>query len=628
MNTIIKNLFSVIFILLFQSGVIFAQGVEITVLHVNDSHSHLDATGPKDVNLDGTLGGISKAATVIGMVRAVEPNVLLLHAGDFCVGELFYNKYFGVPELQIMKQLGFDAMAVGNHEFDFGPEVLSGVLAEGFAGGSFPVVSANLDMSGYPVLENWITPSVIKNVNGVKVGIFGMTIPDPMNNPSPVIVSEDLAPIAMQTITDLRTSGADIIIMLSHLGIMYDQLIASNVPGIDFIVGGHDHYVFQQPVVVTNPSGKSTRIVQAGENYKYVGKLKFTFDNGIITYNNYEVLPVDANIPPVPEIQGVVDYLKAGIVEQYGDVYHTVLGTSVNELYKDQIPTSPFKDTPLGNLITDAYRDKTNTQASITANGLISEKIYQGAIVGADVFRAASYGFDEETGLGFKLATFDIQGAELLKGLEIGLSQIEVNEDYFLQVSGMRFDYNLNKPVGHRINPGSIRINNQPFIPVMTYSVTVNAGLLGLLMQLGVNVQNVNVTDILEFTAIKDYIVKLSDVNYVSEGRIIDKSVHQQKNNPLSNGNAQKPGSFRLYNNYPNPFNPSTTIKYEIPATGFVSVIIFNMLGQEVAVLVNESQQAGIHEVNWNASNMPSGVYFYRIKTSGYSDTRKMILVK
>jgi 2',3'-cyclic-nucleotide 2'-phosphodiesterase (5'-nucleotidase family) len=527
-----------------------------------------------------------------------------------------------------MKQLGFDAMTIGNHEFDFGPEVLSGVLAEGFSSGSFPLVSANLDMSGYPVLENWISPSIIKEIGGVKVGIFGMTIPDPMNSPFPVIVREDLLPIAQQTILSLQNNDADVIIMLSHLGSAYDQLIASQLSGIDFIVGGHDHYMFEQPIVVTNPSGKATRIVQAGEYYKYIGKLKFTFNNGIITVNSYQMINVDASVPPVPEIQAVVSYLKSGIVAQYGDMYYTILGNAVNELDRDVNPTSPQKDSPLGNLITDAYRNKTNTKIAITANGLISEKIYQGPIAGADVFRAASYGFDEETGLGFKLATFDIRGFELLRGLEIGLSQIEVNEDYFLQVSGMKFDYNLNKPIGHRVNPGSIRINNGPFIPVKYYSVTVNTGLLGLLTQLGVQVENINLTDILEFTAIKDFVAQLSNVNYMSEGRIIDKSI-SHGNKVISEVNSnESPAKFRLFDNYPNPFNPVTTIKYEIPVSGLVTIKVYNSIGQEVAALVNEMQQAGLRTINWNASNMPSGVYFYRLSVSGFSESKKMMLVK
>src|SRR5437016_1914165 len=105
-----------------------AAGTTITLLHVNDTHSHLDAIGPKDAALKGTLGGIARAATVIGQLRAIEPNVLLLHAGDVFQGDPMFNAYFGVPEFQLMKQLGFDAMAVGNHEFDFGPGVLNDVL--------------------------------------------------------------------------------------------------------------------------------------------------------------------------------------------------------------------------------------------------------------------------------------------------------------------------------------------------------------------------------------------------------------------------------------------------------------------------------------------------------------------
>src|SRR5512143_3733639 len=175
---------TVLLVVAFATG-LWAQGTTITLLHVNDTHSHLDAVGPKDADLNGTLGGIARAATMIGTVRATEENVLLLHAGDVFQGDLFFNAYFGVPEFQLMKSLGFDAMTVGNHEFDFGPEVLRDVLATAFAGGSFPLISANLDMSQFTDLETWITPSVTKTVGGVKIGIFGLTIPNnPTNQPA------------------------------------------------------------------------------------------------------------------------------------------------------------------------------------------------------------------------------------------------------------------------------------------------------------------------------------------------------------------------------------------------------------------------------------------------------------
>ena len=178
-------------------------GTTITILHVNDTHSHLDAFGPKDAHLNGTLGGIAKAATVIGTVRTSEPNVVLLHAGDIFHGDFFFKKYFGVPELQLMNSLGFDAMAVGNHEFDAGPDVLEGVLETAFAAGSFPVLSANLDMSGFTALTQWIHPSIMKDVAGVRVGIFGMTVPnDPTTSPAPVIIRDDIRAIAQQSVHD------------------------------------------------------------------------------------------------------------------------------------------------------------------------------------------------------------------------------------------------------------------------------------------------------------------------------------------------------------------------------------------------------------------------------------------
>jgi len=202
----------------------------ITLLHVNDTHSHLDAFGPKSFHLDGPIGGIAKAAIVIERVKATEPNVLLLHAGDFFVGDFFFNKYFGVPELQILKQLGVDAMAVGNHEFDLGPGPLADALTAGFAGGSFPVLSVNLNFSAFPPLQPWIQPSIMKTIGGVKIGIFGMTLPgNAQNVPAPVIIRDNIVEIATAAVANLKGAGADVVICLSHLGFYYDKIIVANV---------------------------------------------------------------------------------------------------------------------------------------------------------------------------------------------------------------------------------------------------------------------------------------------------------------------------------------------------------------------------------------------------------------
>ncbi|MBK7254486.1 MAG: 5'-nucleotidase C-terminal domain-containing protein [Ignavibacteria bacterium] len=615
-------------ILIFSSvNLIIAQGTSITILHTNDSHSHLDAVGPKTCNLEGTLGGIAKAATVIGMIKQSETNVLTLHAGDFSVGDFFFNKYFGAPELQIMKMIGFDALTVGNHEFDLGPSTLNDVLTAGFAGGSFPVISANLDLTGYPALNNFIQPYTIKNFGGVKVGIFGMTIPSPLSNAYPVIIREDVAEIAYATVVELQSQGCNTIIFLSHLGSLIDEQIAANVPGINFIIGGHDHYAFAQPVVIMNPESKPVYICQAGSYYQNIGKLKFTVDNGIVTYDNYQLIPVNAGVPAVPEIKAVIDELKLGIKAQFGDVYHTIDGFALLDMNADNQPSSKIKDTPMGNLVTDSYRNKTHTKIAITANGLIAEKIYRGAITSADIFRTVSYGYDTTTGLDFKLATFDILGSELVKGLEVGLSMIGIDDDFFLQVSGMTFKYNPANAVGERVILSSVKINWMPLNPNKKYSVTVNEGLLGILTSLGgVEVENINILPVLEYKGLRDYVRKLRVLFYSPEGRI--KEVNSGDAVESSEETNPQGYDYELKDNYPNPFNPSTTINYQLAANGFTSLKIYDVLGKEVATLVNEKQDAGTYSVQWNASVYSSGVYFYKLQSNGFVQTKRMILTK
>jgi 5'-nucleotidase / UDP-sugar diphosphatase len=519
-------------------GAAIARGEEkvLTILHVNDTHSHLDATGPKDANLDGTVGGLVKAAAIIGTV----PHDLLLHAGDIFHGDLFFNAYFGVPELGLMMSLGFDAMTIGNHEFDLGPDVLAMALGEAFAGGgTLPLLSANVDLSAYEsanpqgaaVLKALILPAVVKDVGGVKVGIFGMTVPNvPTARPDPVklLGGDDpavLLGIAAGQMQGLRAGGAQVVICLSHLGILYDQALAQNVPGIDVIVGGHDHYEFARPIEVVNPAGTKTLIVQAGHNYEKVGKLTILFDGSSVSLADYALLPVDASVPKAPAVQAVVDALKAGIVEKYGDVYHTRVARASRDVGMSVDPDEPARDIPMGNLITDSYRWKTRTDIAITPFGLISEGIPAGPIVGADIFRPVSYGYDPPTGLGLKLATLKITGAELVKGLEIGLAYLGLNEDFFLHVSGMSFAYDPTRPPGGRVLLDTVRIDGKALKPGKTYTMSLNTGLAALIGLMGIQVTDLKELPDLEYDVLRAYIVKLRCVAYRSEGRIVDASV-------------------------------------------------------------------------------------------------------
>ena len=543
MKRLFRNLVLSITFIACIAAVAIAQDspVTITLLHVNDTHSHLDATGPKDWHLDGTTGGLAKAATIIQRVRQREPNVLLLHAGDAFHGDFFFNAYFGVPEFLFMKQLGFDAMAVGNHEFDLGPGMLAHSLAQAFAGGSFPLLSANLDLSAYDTaappdlrLSPWVKPSVIKQIGGLSIGIFGMTVPGvPTTRSDPVrILGSDpaqLMGIAFFRVQGLRAAGAQVVICLSHLGYLYDQAMAENVPGIDIIVGGHDHYEFAQPVTFTNQGTQgATLYVQAGKHYEHVGKMHFTAYKGTVQLRDYALIDVDRKIDPLPQIQTVVDnQLKPGIVQLYGDVYHKLLALVLDDITMTNDPNRRERDSGMGNLITDAMRARTHTEIALTANGLISEGITRGLIVGADIFRPVSFGYDVPTGLGLKLATFEISAIDLIKGLEIGLAYLGIDEDYFVQVSGMRFHYDSTQPPFQRIVPGSLFINGKAWNPAGTYTVTANTGLVALLPLMGISPRDVNYLPDIEYLVLRDYIHRLGILYYPAMGRIEDLSIHR-----------------------------------------------------------------------------------------------------
>jgi 5'-nucleotidase len=288
--------------------------VSITLVHVNDTHEHLSEGGPRTANLAGTRGGIARAYRVIQEIKQQEKNVLLVHAGDVFQGSIFFNAYTAIPELQLMQQLGWDVMAVGNHDLDLGPDGLLQVLDAAFAGApGFPLVSANLDMAQAPTLASRVHPTVMKDVSGIKVGIFGLTIPDLLENVPPGFVSDDLVGAAQASVDALRAAGADVVIGLTHLG-GADQIVAENVTGIDLIIGGHRHEVLRHPRVFTDPAGHRTRVFQAGAFFEHVGRVKLTVVKNkrgtTIHYDDYGRLDIVESLAPDPSVEAYLAELR------------------------------------------------------------------------------------------------------------------------------------------------------------------------------------------------------------------------------------------------------------------------------------------------------------------------------
>ncbi len=629
---ITKILYRLLLVIALSSGTAMAQTDTITVLHINDTHSCIAPLGPRNADLSGTVGGIARLATEVASVKASEKNVLFLHAGDYSIGDPVYNATFGVPELTILRNLGLDALTLGNHEFDLTPAATEGALASVSASvGLFPILSANLI---YPTdtsvaLKNVVVPFTIKQFGTLKVGIFGLTTPETnlLSQPAPIFVDTNFVLTAAAMVDSLKNHGCSVVILLSHLGEYYDEAVAANVPGIDVIVGGHDHYVLDEPVPVVNPANDTTWIVQAGAFYEYVGKLQLTVNLGKAKLLDYQLIRLDSSIPEDPTVKATVDAVVAQTEEGLAQPFFSQRIGYATEDFPEISPViagSKFRDTPAGDLITDAFRDSMKTDIGITAGGSIAQPLHHGPIVGADVFRMVGYGFNTTNGLGYQMATFKLTGADILKALEFSVGTLDLNDEFQIQVSGMAYSYAPDQPVGSRLR--SVTVGGAPIDPEKTYSVASNEFVLLMLSDFvspqvgGITVTNPQIyPGVTEYQVVCAYIAARDTIEPKVEGRVTP--VNEKKSDLL-------PRDFSLSQNYPNPFNPSTAITYRLAALSLVTLKVYDVLGREVTTLVNERENAGNHSVTFNASKLASGVYFYRIDAGQFHSTKKMVLLK
>jgi 2',3'-cyclic-nucleotide 2'-phosphodiesterase (5'-nucleotidase family) len=259
-----------------------------------------------------------------------------------------------------------------------------------------------------------------------------------------------------------------------------------------------------------------------------VGRLRLLVDGGGVHLEDYQLIPVDDRTPPMPEVQQVVDALQMGIVASFGDLYHDPIAWAEEPISDAPARCGHGRDTPIGDLWTDAYRAATGTQIAVEADGFLDEGIPAGVVVGADILRTNSYGipvFPEDGSppyvRPFRLATFRLRGAELIKGIEIGLAS---PGGVFLQVSGMRFAYDSSLPPFSRVIPESVRIGGRRVDPNRSYSVTANEGVVMFLPRLGVEASAILVRDVTAYGAARALIEARGELEPRTDGRIRDQA--------------------------------------------------------------------------------------------------------
>lgn len=260
----------------------------ITILHTNDTHSQIDPIASNDKQHPG-MGGVARRATLIKRIRRENPNTLLVDAGDAFQGTPYFNLFHGEVEYKAMSALGYDVGTLGNHEFDNGVKALAWAMKYA----SFELVNANYDVRGTPI-ESRVKPFVVREVGGVRVGIFGMGIKlEGYYPPDRYTGIKFLDPVraARDSVQALRErEKCALIVCLSHMGYYEhpkekefgDSQLVAQVDGIDFIASGHSHVFMREPVMVKQPSGRETMIFQVGKSGIFLGRVDFTMRAGRI----------------------------------------------------------------------------------------------------------------------------------------------------------------------------------------------------------------------------------------------------------------------------------------------------------------------------------------------------------
>ena len=482
---------SLIIAMLLVFGTVPAQaqesgGFTLTLLHTNDTHSHIEqfdsnsaSCSEEEAAAGECSGGIARRATKLAELRSMATNPIVVDAGDQFQGSLYYTQYRGLEAADYMPMLGYQAMAVGNHEFDDGPAN----LAKFIDAVGLPVLSANIDASADPDLAGKIAASTVIEVDGEQVGLIGLTTDTAPTSSSPgdTVSFAEYVPSLEPVIADLEAQGINKIILLSHIGYADDQTLAAAIDGIDVIVGGHSHTLLSNsaaeasgpyPTVVNAPNGAPVLIVQDGAYGKYLGDLEVTFDdNGVATSWQGDPILLDASVTEDPDVLTMV----AKMAQPLETLRTTVIGQSAG-LLDGSRESCRYGECTLGNLVTDAMLWATQndgTQIAVENGGGLRASIEAGDVTMGNVLEVLPFGNT--------MATFGLKGSDVLLALENGVSRAESPDNEgtgrFAQVAGLRYAWDGTKPAGERIISAEVRGADGSYSPVdpeAVYQVVTN----------------------------------------------------------------------------------------------------------------------------------------------------------
>lgn len=425
--------------------------LSLTILHTNDTHSHIAGINKYgNACFDDTdcRGGLARIATAIRTAKSQNDNVIALDAGDQFQGTLFYsvNKWPMLAELD--QHMPYDAMTLGNHEFDEGCLELTRFLAAL----PFPVLAANLKPAkGCPMLKGNYTPYTLLTVRGQKVAVVGIANNEVVSLAAacPRTFFEDTAACLQRTVRDLEAQGVKHIIALTHIGLPEDRKLARSVDGVDIIVGGHSHSYLgpdseegPYPIIERSPSGQPVLVVTAKRAAQYLGELNVIFDaQGVpLRWNG------GARELAAPETR---DAETSALVQKYAaslDEFRNHKVGSHHLSLPDGIDACREDDCLGGSLIADAmleYARPFGGQVALCNGGSVRAALPSGDISRGDLLSVIPFGNT--------LVMREITGERLLAALEHGVSEEGGQGPRLLHTAGLRYVVDAARPAGSRI---------------------------------------------------------------------------------------------------------------------------------------------------------------------------------
>ena len=436
----------------------------LQIIHTNDLHSHLEHA------TDHARGGYAAVKTKIEQIRAqaTEAGIesLVLDAGDFSEGSQFYLAGQGENVWKVMDSMGYDAVAIGNHDWLLGPKDLERLISH--TQPKFPLLGANYLFE--PLYQNTgktLRPYIETTRNGIRIAVLGLTTNELVYSwrAREGIISDPIK-VAKEYVMDLRARN-DVVIALTHLGVDKDKQLAAQVP-LDLIVGGHSHTMLEDAIMINNPNGHAVPIVQTGEHGNFVGNLLVNIEKGKpVQIIRYQLEPVYNQESPNAAVLAKVAEARAQLEKDYGREYlYETIGRTEDTLARQMDPLQP---TTWSTLVADTIREGGDGDVAMDVNEFSGETQAPGLLNREQLFQLYPRMFDFKDRFGWTIWTTQVQGY-ILKTIMTQAAKLGL----VMTFSGADFTVKMKKDKRHMVD---FRINGAKLRATKTYTLAVAEGL-------------------------------------------------------------------------------------------------------------------------------------------------------